>query len=129
MLAARQQQRVDHAVARDQRPAAALQLGIEKAEIERGVVHDERRVADEAKELLDQFGKARLVLEERERKPMDRKRLGGHVALGVEVAVECLSGRDAVEQFDAADLDQSMPLIGIEPGRLGVEHNFPHGFP
>ena len=44
MLAAGKQQRVDQAFASDQRAAGALQLGIEKAEIERRIVDDQRRI-------------------------------------------------------------------------------------
>ena len=52
--------------------------------------------------------------------------LGRHVAFRIEIAVERLAGRKAVDQLDAADLDQPMPLIGIEAGGFGVEHDLAH---
>src|SRR5215831_11111334 len=45
MLAAGDQKRVDQPLTRDQGPAGALELGVKKAEIERRVVDDKRRVA------------------------------------------------------------------------------------
>ena len=74
VLAARQQQRVDQPLARDQRLAGALELGIEEAEIERGVVRDQRRVADECEEVVGDLGEQRLVLEELGREAVDRER-------------------------------------------------------
>ena len=44
MLAARQQQRIDESLARDQRLAGAIELGIEEAEVEHCVVRDQRRI-------------------------------------------------------------------------------------
>ena len=61
MLAPRQQQRIDQPLARDQRALDALELGIEKAVIEAGIVDDQRRVADEGQEVVDDVGEARLV--------------------------------------------------------------------
>src|SRR5262245_65379401 len=66
MFAARQQQCVDQAVAGDQRLAAALELGIEKGKVERRIVDDQRRVADERQEFLGDLGETRLVLERSE---------------------------------------------------------------
>ncbi len=50
----------------------------------------------------------------------------GHVALGIHVAMEVLSGRKAVEQLDAADLDQPVALQGVEAGGFRVEHDLAH---
>ncbi len=72
------------------------------------------------------LGKARIVFQELGRQAVDREGLGRHVALGIEVAVEGLSGREAVEQLDAADLDQPMALIGVEAGGLGIEDDLAH---
>ena len=57
---------------------------------------------------------------------MDRFGLGGHVAIGVEIAVERLTGRDPVDHFDAADFDEPVTGLGIEAGRFGVEDNLAH---
>ena len=56
MFAARQQQRVDQALARQRGAANALELGIDEGGIERGVMDDQRRVADEGQELVGDRG-------------------------------------------------------------------------
>ncbi len=126
MLAARQKQRVDEALARHQALAGPLQLRIQEAEIEDRIVRHQWGIADEFQELLGDLGKQRLVAQKVARQAMHRESLRRHVALGIEIAVKVLSARDAIEQLDAADLHQPMPLIGIEPGRLGIEHDLAH---
>ena len=80
MLAAGKQKRIDHALARDQRPAGALELGIEKAEIERGIVDDERRVAEEGDQIVRHLGEKELVLEKFVAQAVNRERLRRHAA-------------------------------------------------
>jgi hypothetical protein len=126
MLAAREQQGIDETISGDQRLAAALELGVEEGEIERRVMDDERRIANELEQLLGHLGKARLVLEEIGRQAVHRKGLGRHVTLGIDVAMERQPGGYAVEQLDAADLDHPMPLKGIETRGLGIQNDFPH---
>ena len=110
----RQHQRVDQPVALQQHLLAALELGIDEAEIEHRVVRDQRRIADEGEQLLADVGEQRLVLEELGREPVHLERAVRHVALGIEIAVKHLAGRKAIDQLDAADLHQPVALIGIE---------------
>jgi hypothetical protein len=49
-----------------------------------------------------------------------------HVALRIEVAMKHFAGGKAIEQLDAADLDQPIALERIEAGGLGIEHDFAH---
>ena len=49
-----------------------------------------------------------------------------HVAFRIEVAVKRLAGRKAVDQLDAADLDQAIALEGIKPGGFGIENDLAH---
>src|SRR5262245_7542381 len=126
ILAARQKQRIDYTLARHQYFAYALQFGIEEGKVEQGIMRDERRVADEYHQLLDDLGKERLVLEKFGREAMDRDCLGRHVALRIEITMKALPGRDAIDELYAADLHQTVALERVEPGRLGVEHNFAH---
>ena len=127
MLAPRQQQRVDQPVARDRRPLDAVELGIDEADVERGVVDHQRRVADEFHELVDYMGEQRLVGEEFGRKPVHGESLGRHVALGIDVPVKYLAGRHAIEYLDAADLDQPVAAQRIKAGGFGIENDFAHG--
>ena len=57
---------------------------------------------------------------------MDLKGRLRHVAFRIEVAVKRLAGREAVDELDAADLDQPIALKGIEPGGFGIEHDLAH---
>jgi hypothetical protein len=41
--------------------------------------------------------------------------------------MECLPGRPAIQQLDAADLDDSMAGRGIEAGGFDVQDDLPHG--
>src|SRR5664280_818530 len=110
MLAARQQQRIDQPLARDRRTLDALELGDEEAVVEAGIVDHQRRVADEAEEIVGDVAEKRLVLEELGRQPVNGEGLGRHLALRVEIAVERRAGRNPVEQLDAADFDQAVAL-------------------
>ena len=40
--------------------------------------------------------------------------------------MECLARRDAVDDFDAADLDQAVAVKRVKTGRFGIEHDFAH---
>ena len=97
--------------------------------IERSVVDDERGIVEKAEEVVSDLGKCRLVAQEFGREAMDRERLGRHGALGIDVAVKGVAGREAVVELDATDLDQAIALIRIEPGGLGVEHDLAHQIP
>ena len=50
--------------ARDRRPAGALQLGVEEAQIERGIVDDQLGIAEKGNEIVRLVGEQRFVLEE-----------------------------------------------------------------
>src|SRR6516162_11535913 len=89
-------------------------------------MRNKRRVADERDQVLDDLGEERLVLEELARQAVDGDGLGRDVALGIEVAMKTLPARYAIDELDAADLHQSVPLEGIKPRRLGIEHDLAH---
>ena len=46
---------------------------------------------------------------------MHGKRFGRHIALGIDVAVKSLAGRHAVDDLDAADLDQAVAAQRSRP--------------
>jgi len=126
LLAPREQQGVDHPFAADHRLGGALELGVEEAQIERGVVRHQRRSADKGEELVGNFGKQRLVFQKVGGETVNLERRRRHLALGIDVTMEALAGGNLVVELDAADLDQPVALIGIESRRLGVQHDFPH---
>ena len=126
MLAPRQQQRIDQPVARDLRPLDTVELGIDEADIERCVVDHQRRVGDEFEELFDDMGKQRLVGEEFAGKTVHGEGFRRHVALGIDVPMKGLPRRHAVENLDAADLDQPVAAQRIEARGFGIENDFAH---
>ena len=93
-----------------ERRARPRQLGIEKADVEAGVVGDQRGIADELEELLGDILEQRLVLQELGGEAVHVHRVAMDVALGFEVAVELAAGGDAVDDLDAADLDQPVAV-------------------
>src|SRR5208283_604077 len=126
MLTARDQECVDSPLARYQRPAGALKLGIDESDVERGIVDDQRRIAEKGDQVLGHLGEKQLVFEEIVAEAVDGKRLRRHAALRIEIGVEGLAGGYPVDQLDAADLDQAMAVQRIETRGLGIEHNLAH---
>src|SRR5262245_31668467 len=57
---------------------------------------------------------------------MHGNRIGVKVALGVEIAMKLATGRNAVDDLDATDLDEAVAAHGVEARRLGVENDFAH---
>src|ERR1700748_2213132 len=114
MTGARDGERIDHPVERDDRAATQTQFVIEEAEIEARIVRDQRRITDEFEERLYRFMEARLVGEEGDREAMHTLRLDRHVAIGMEIGVVAGAGLDLVEQLDAADLDQAIAAGGAQ---------------
>ena len=76
-----------------------------------------------SEELVGDFGEQRLVAQELAREAVHGDRFRMDVALGVDVAVELAAGGDAVDDLDAADLDQPVTAQRIEARRLGVEND------
>ena len=67
-----------------------------------------------------------LSLSEFGGQPVDGGGLRRHVALRVEIDVEGGAARNAVDQLDAAELDQAMALARIEAGGFGIEDDLAH---
>ena len=123
MAAARKLQRIDDPVGCEQGTRDAFQLGVDEAEVEGGVVGDQRRIADEAQEIVSHILEERLVLQEVHGQAVHGDGVGMDVALGIEVAVELAAGGNAVDDLDAAEFDQAVAAGGVEAGGFGVEHD------
>jgi hypothetical protein len=121
-------QRIDHAVPPQQGTRAPVELGIEKAEIESGVVHDQHGAVDEGEHLLGEFGEAWLVAQKLGREPMHLEGGIGHLSFGIDVVMPDPPRGNAVDQLDAADLDDAVTVERIEPGRFGIEHDLAQRF-
>ncbi len=113
-------------IAAQRRLAETAQFGIDEFEIELGVVDDQPAVADELEERLGMLGEGRKFRQELGREPMHRIGLFRHGALGIDMAVEDAAGRHVIDQLDAAELDDAVPVAGIETRRLSIEHDLAH---
>ena len=83
---------------------------------------------DEVHEIARNLPEHRLVAQEIVAQPVHLERLFGHRALGVDVLVIGVAGRDMAVQFDRADLDDPVAGFGVKARRLGVEDDFTHRF-
>ena len=126
MLTACDQERVDHPLAGYSGTAGAIQFGVEEAEIEHRIMRNELGVAEKGDELFHFVGEQRLILEEFAGQGVNLKCGFRHVAFGIEVTMESLAGRETIDEFDAADLDQAIALGRIEPCCLGIENDLAH---
>jgi hypothetical protein len=128
-LLARQRHRVEHAGAAGKpvrSEAGACQLGIEEADVERGVVRDDLGAVDEREELRRDLGKARLVQQELVADAGDRPRALVDGAIGIALVVERATGGPMLHQLHAADLDHAMPPLDFKAGGFGVEDDLAH---
>ena len=126
VLAARQRQRIDHTLGGHRRQAEPLELGIDEAHVEAGIVGDEAGAVDEGDELVDNLGKSRLADELGVADPMNGQRIRvNRTALRIDVDMEGAAGGKAVVEFDAADFDHAV-LARIKTGRFRIENYFAH---
>ena len=121
-----ERQGIDHPRHADRIAAAAAKLAVQEAEVERGIVRNERRIADERHELVSDGVEQGLVGQEHVRQAVDREGAGRHGAFRVEIGVEGAPGLDPVDQFDTADFHHPILAEG-EAGGLGVENDLAHG--
>ena len=114
-------------VSADERPAALAELVVEEAEIEAGIVRDQRAIADELEQLLAHVAEGAACRQEAVGQAVHRLGLARHRPAGIEIGVEGAPGLDPVDQLDAADLDHPVAVLRAEAGGLGVEDDFAHG--
>ena len=126
MFLARERDGIDHPLHADRLAPNQLQLVVEEAEIEPGIVRHQRRIAEEGKQFIDALGKARLGRKERGAEAVHALGLGRHIAFRVVIGVEAAASLDPADHFDAADFHHAVPRLGIEPGGFGVEDDLPH---
>ena len=86
-------------------------------------MHHQHGALDEAKHVVGELGEARFVAQEFVGKAVHLESRKRHLALGVHMTMPHPPRRDAVEELDAADLDDAMAVERVEPGRLGIEHD------
>ena len=104
----------------------ALELGVEKSDVERRVVDDPFRAARERDEFRGDLREFRLVLEVVPGHPVHFGRAGVDLALGVETEMDGAAGRAAVGDLERGELDDPVALLGVEPRGLGVDDDLAH---
>ncbi len=95
---------------KDRWSSTAFQLGIKEVEVERCVVRDQLIIADKFQKLINDLGKPGLAGEELSREAMDRHNFGWNVAVRIQVDMKGPPGFDAVDQLDAADLNEAVAV-------------------
>ena len=108
------------------RARQALQLRVEERDVERGVVNDQLRAADELDQLVDDVREARLLREEFVGDAVHLLRGAVDLAVGTQVAMERAAGLAAIHQLDAADFDDAMSLLRLQARGFGVEDDLAH---
>jgi hypothetical protein len=91
-------------------------------------VDDEPRVADKIQKVAGDLTKYRLFREPLPRQAVNGNRLIGNIDLRIDVAMERPVGGNMVDQFEAADLNDPVPLAWIETGRFRIENDLPNAF-
>ena len=71
--------------------------------------------------VVGKLGETRLVAQKLGGEAVHLEGLVGNFAFGVQMAMPHPPGRDAVDQLDAADLDDFVAVERVESGRLGIE--------
>ena len=111
-----------------QQTTQALELVIQKADIEGRIVDDEFGTPYKSEELVRNTGKKWLVGQKGIAEAMDTLSVGIHFALRIEVIVEAAPGQAPVHHLQTTDLDQAMALRGINSRRFSIENNLSHIF-
>ena len=103
-----------------------LELRVQECHVERGIVDDQFRPADELEKFLGNLAELRLSLQELGGQAVHLQRARVDLAIGAQVAMKEPPGTPPVDQFDAADLDDPMTQFGLEAGGLGIEDDLAH---
>ncbi|ENN84312.1 hypothetical protein RHSP_20941 [Rhizobium freirei PRF 81] len=119
-------QRVDHHIRQDRRPAEPCELRIDEAHIEGGVVGDPFGVAEEFENLIRNGFEGWFVLQRFIGDAVDGKRIRMHFAVArIDIEMQCLAGREMVDELDAADFDDTVRLV-VEARGFRIENDFAH---
>ena len=101
----------------------AIQLGIEKLDVELGVVNNDLGVLYELEQVVDDVTELRFVFEKLPVDAMHCECAFIALALGIDVLVKPPLGNSAADDLDRADLDNAVPIFDFEPGGLGIEYD------
>lgn len=106
----------------DCRVADHFQFMVDEAHIERCIVNDQRGLADESHEIIDDFDKPRLVAQKCGRQSMHLEGFFRHIAFGIDIDVKMFAGRHLIDDFQTADFDQPIAALWRQACRFGIEN-------
>ena len=104
---------IHHPVARNFLAPANLKFAIEKAEIEAGIVSDQRAVAQEFQQFVGKFSEQRLLRQKRFAQSMNCLGRARHGSFGIEIGVKAVPGGHEIDHLDTADLDHAIPGLRV----------------
>ena len=102
------------------------QLRIDKAEVELGIVRNQRIAPDKGEKLIGYFRKRCIPRKKFRRKTMDAECVLWHLPLRSQITLPLSPSPYMMHQLDAGDFDDTMSIGRIKPRRLCIEDNFPH---
>ena len=99
---------------------------LEKTNIEVGVMNNKFRAGDKRQELIGNLMKARRGLETCQTDAVHALRAFINFPIRVNEAVELTPGQAAIDQLQATDLNDAMPLRRRQPGGLCIKYDLSH---
>src|SRR3546814_921532 len=103
-----------------------LELVIDEAKVERGVVDDQLRVLDELEELVGDVAETRLVDKKLVGNAVNGNRALVHFTIRLQIDVVVPPGQAAADDFDTANLDDPVAIGHRHAGRFGIQHYAAH---
>src|SRR5262249_50626357 len=125
---ARERERIEdaRAVLLDRGELRDVELAVEELDVEGGVVDDQLGAADVFQEITRDLAELRLVLEELAGDAVHLECALLAATLRIDVTVEVVFRDAAVEDLDAADLDDAVAESGVQAGGFRIEHDATH---
>ena len=94
--------------------------GITEADIEIRVMNDEFRAADKFQKFVDDFGKPRRYLEILTTDAMHALCALVDLAIGIQKAMKIPTRESPINELEAADFDNTVPMTRGEPCGFGI---------
>ena len=102
------------------------QFGVQKTDVESGVVDDQFGAAHKVEKLDRNVGEARFVDEKLAADPVHRQSTGVDIPFRVQVAVEMPVGQTPIEHLDTGDLDDAVSELVLQAGGFSIEKDLAH---
>lgn len=105
------------------------QLGIEESDVERCVMYHQLGTAQISQQIGGDVCKASLVGQELVGDAMHFDCGSIDLPIGLKVDMKIVAGELPLDQLDAADLDNAVPLRRLQAGGLCIQYDLSHQFP